>query len=46
MIFESGEPLQFDTLAEAKKHIEQLKLLHPEIAFKPRKWLSNKNHIL
>lgn len=41
ILFRNGELLQFDTLAEAKAHIEKLKLSHPEIEFKPRKMLLN-----
>lgn len=39
ILFKNGEPLQFNTAEEAKKHIEKLKEKHPEITFKQRKWI-------
>lgn len=40
VLLENGNTLQFDTLAEAKKHIENINQSHPNITFKPRKWVS------
>ena len=42
ILFQNGKPLQFETLAEAKSHIEKMKQLHPDITFKPRKWIDKK----
>ena len=39
ILFQNGEPLQFDTGAEAKAYIEKLKKSHPDITFKQRKWV-------
>lgn len=44
-MYKNGEPLQFDTLSEAKTYVEKLKLSHPEITFKPRKWLFKKDDL-
>lgn len=46
IMFKNGEPLQFDTAGEARKHIEKLKVVHPEITFKERKWIFKKNGIV
>lgn len=46
IMFKNGEPLQFDTAGEARKHIEKLKAVHPEITFKERKWIFKKNGIV
>lgn len=45
ILFKDGEPLQFETASEAKSHIEKLKLSHPEIEFKQRKWLFKNNMV-
>ena len=39
MLFRNGELLQFDTAAEAEDQIEKLKLSHPGVTFKKRKWI-------
>lgn len=46
IIFKNGEPLQFDTAEEAKKYIEKLKMSHPEITFKQRKWILKNNDMI
>ena len=46
ILFKNGEPLQFDTASEAKAHIEKLKLWHPGIEFKQRKWLFKKDGVI
>ena len=46
ILFKNGEPLQFDTLGEAKEHIEKLKMAHPNILFKQRKWIFKRNDMI